>query len=182
MQTKTKALTLTALMAAIICILGPIAIPIPFSPVPISLTMVGIYLAVYALGMWRALAATALYLLLGLVGLPVFSGYAGGAAKLFGPTGGYLIGFLFTALISGFFIDRWWQNRLISTLGMVLGIAAAYVFGTAWLAYVNAMTFAQALAAGVLPYIGFDLVKIVLLAVVGKQLRQRLNQANLVEG
>ncbi len=182
MQTKTKELTLTALMAAIICILGPIAIPIPFSPVPISLTMVGIYLAVYALGMWRALAATALYLLLGLVGLPVFSGYAGGAAKLFGPTGGYLIGFLFTALISGFFIDRWWQNRLISTLGMVLGIAAAYVFGTAWLAYVNAMTFAQALAAGVLPYIGFDLVKIVLLAVVGKQLRQRLNQANLVEG
>ncbi len=182
MQTKTKALTLTALMAAIICILGPIAIPIPFSPVPISLTMVGIYLAVYALGMWHALAATALYLLLGLVGLPVFSGYAGGAAKLFGPTGGYLIGFLFTALISGFFIDRWWQNRLISTLGMVLGIAAAYVFGTAWLAYVNAMTFAQALAAGVLPYIGFDLVKIVLLAVVGKQLRQRLNQANLVEG
>ena len=180
MNQKTKQLTLTALLAAVICILGPIVLPLPFSPVPISLTMVGIYLAVYALGMWRGLAATALYLLLGLVGLPVFSGYAGGPAKLFGPTGGYLIGFLFTALISGYFIDRWWKNRLVSALGMVLGIAAAYVFGSAWLAYVNGLTFTQALMAGVLPYILPDLIKIALLAVVGKELKVRLIRANLV--
>ena len=125
MNMKTKELTLTALMAAVICVLGPLAIPLPFSPVPISLTMVGVYLAVYAVGMWRGTIAMCLYLLLGLVGLPVFSGYTGGPAKLFGPTGGYLIGFIFTALISGFFIDRWWKNRIISALGMVLGIAVA---------------------------------------------------------
>lgn len=180
MNMKTKELTLTALMAAVICVLGPIAVPLPFSPVPISLTMVGVYLAVYAVGMWRGTVAMVLYLLLGLVGLPVFSGYTGGPAKLFGPTGGYLIGFIFTALISGFFIDRWWKNRIISALGMVLGIAVAYVFGSAWLAYLNGLTFAQAMAAGVFPYVGFDLVKIVLIVIVGTELKKCLIKANLV--
>ena len=134
MNTKTKELTLTALMAAIICVLGPLSVPLPFSPVPISLTMIGIYLAVYAVGMWRGTIAVIIYLLLGLVGLPVFSGFSGGPAKLLGPTGGYLIGFVFTALISGFFVDRFWRKRLVSAVGMILGIGVAYIFGTAWLA------------------------------------------------
>jgi biotin transport system substrate-specific component len=180
MNTKTKKLTLTALMAAIICVLGPLSVPLPFSPVPISLTMIGIYLAVYAVGMVGGTSAYFVYLLLGLVGLPVFSGFTGGAGKLFGATGGYLIGFIFTGLISGFFIDRWWKNRVVSALGMILGIAVAYVFGTAWLAYVAGMTFEQALAAGVIPYVGFDLVKIVVLVIVGPELKKALIHANLV--
>lgn len=180
MNGKTKELTLTALMAAVICVLGPLSVPLPFSPVPISLTMMGIYLAVYAVGMWRAVAAVLVYLLLGLVGLPVFSGFTGGPAKLLGPTGGYLIGFLFTALISGFFMDRFWKNRVISAVGMILGIGAAYLFGTAWLAYVAGLTFGEALAAGVIPYIGFDLVKIAALVIVGPELKQALIRANLV--
>lgn len=180
MNTKTKELTLTALMAAIICVLGPLSLPLPFSPVPISLTMIGIYLAVYAVGMWRGTVAFLVYLLLGLVGLPVFSGFTGGPAKLLGPTGGYLIGFIFTALISGFFIDRFWKKRLLSALGMILGIGVTYVFGTVWLAYVAGMTFGQALAAGVIPYVGFDLVKIVILMIVGPELKKVLIRANLV--
>lgn len=180
MNTKTKELTLTALMAAIICVLGPLSVPLPFSPVPISLTMIGIYLAVYAVGMVRGTAAFLIYLLLGLVGLPVFSGFTGGPAKLAGPTGGYLIGFIFTGLISGFFVDRWWKNRLISGVGMILGIAAAYLFGTIWLAYGAGMTFEQALALGVIPYVGFDLVKIVVLVIVGPELKKVLIKANLV--
>lgn len=180
MNAKTKELTLTALMAAVLCVLGPLSVPLPFSPVPVSLTMVGIYLAVYAVGMWRGTAAVLVYLLLGLVGLPVFSGFAGGPSKLLGPTGGYLIGFLFTALVSGFVIDRFWKNRLVSAAGMAAGIATAYVFGTAWLAYVAGMTFGEALAAGVIPYIGFDLVKIVAVVIVGPELKKALIRANLV--
>lgn len=180
MNTKTKELTLTALMAAIICVLGPLSVPLPFSPVPISLTMIGIYLAVYAVGMVRGTVAFLIYLLLGLVGLPVFSGFTGGPAKLAGPTGGYLIGFIFTGLISGFFIDRWWKNRLISGIGMILGIAVAYLFGTVWLAYGADMTFGQALALGVIPYVAFDLVKIVVLVIVGPELKKVLIRANLV--
>ena len=180
MNTKTKELTLTALMAAILCILGPLSLPLRFSPVPISLTMIGIYLAVYAVGMWKGTVTVCLYLLLGLVGLPVFSGFSGGPAKLLGPTGGYLIGFIFTALISGFFIDRFWKNRLVSILGMILGIGVAYVFGTVWLAYVAGMTFSQALAAGVIPYVGFDLIKIIILAIVGPELKKVLIRADLI--
>ncbi|MCI5935969.1 MAG: biotin transporter BioY [Lachnospiraceae bacterium] len=180
MNTKTKELTLTALMTAIICVLGPLSVPLPFSPVPISLTMIGIYLAVYAVGMWRGTVAFIVYLLLGLVGLPVFSGFTGGPGKLLGPTGGYLIGFIFTALISGFFIDRFWRNYLLSAVGMILGIAVAYVFGTVWLAYSAGMTFSQALAAGVIPYVGFDLIKIVVLMLVGPEVRKALIRANLI--
>ena len=69
MNTKTKELTLTALMTAIICVLGPLSVPLPFSPVPISLTMIGIYLAVYAVGMWRGTVAFLVSLLLGPVSL-----------------------------------------------------------------------------------------------------------------
>ena len=70
------------------------------------------------------------YLLIGLVGVPVFSGFTGGPAKLAGPTGGYLVGFLFMALIAGYFIDRFSRNHILQVLGMILGTAVCYLFGT----------------------------------------------------
>lgn len=97
MNTKTKELTLIGLMAALTCIAGPLSLPLPFSPVPISLTNLAIYFSVYILGMKRGTISYLVYLLLGLVGLPVFSAFTSGPAKLFGPTGGYLIGFIFIA-------------------------------------------------------------------------------------
>ena len=87
---KTSFLTTTAIMTAVMCILGPLSIPI--GPVPITLTNLAIYLAMYILGTKRGSAAVCLYLLIGLAGLPVFSGFTGGPGKLLGPTGGYLIG------------------------------------------------------------------------------------------
>ena len=93
-------LTTCALMVALMCVLGPMSIPI--GPVPVSFTNLVIYLAVYLLGMKGATISCLVYLLLGAVGLPVFSGYQGGLAKLTGPTGGYLVGFILMALICGF--------------------------------------------------------------------------------
>ena len=81
----TYQLTLTAVMAAVICVLGPISMAIPISPVPISLASMAVYLAVTVLGMKLGTLSCLIYLLLGLVGLPVFSGGSAGAAKLFGP-------------------------------------------------------------------------------------------------
>ena len=121
-----------------------------------------------------------MYLLLGLVGLPVFSGFSSGVGKLFGPTGGYLIGFIFMALICGFAIDRFEAKPIPSMIGMILGTIVCYLFGTGWLAYQAGMTFYQALAAGVLPFIVGDLIKMVICAVVGPQIRRRLEQAGLV--
>lgn len=130
---KTKTMALIGVMAAVTCILGPLSLAIPVSPVPISLTNLAVYFAIYVLGMKRGTISYCIYLLLGLIGLPVFAAFTGGAGKLFGPTGGYLIGFIFMALICGFFIEKWEKKLYMHFIGMVLGTAVCYVFGTAWL-------------------------------------------------
>ena len=99
-------MVIVALMAALTCVLGPLAIPLPFSPVPISLTQIPIFLAVYLLGWKYGTLSYVIYYLLGLVGLPVFSGGAGGMAKAAGPTGGYLLGFILMAIVAGLFIEK----------------------------------------------------------------------------
>ena len=95
--TNTYAMAVTALMTAVTCILAPLSIPI--GPVPISLTNFAIYLSLYLLDWKKGTVSYILYLLLGLVGLPVFSGFTGGIGKLAGPTGGYIIGFIPMAII-----------------------------------------------------------------------------------
>jgi len=96
-----KDMVLMALFAALTCVLAPLAVPI--GPVPISLTNLVIYFSLYVLGWQRATITYIVYLLLGLVGLPVFSGFEGGVGKVAGPTGGYLIGFIFMAIVCGAF-------------------------------------------------------------------------------
>ena len=172
-------MALIGVMAAVTCILGPLSLAIPVSPVPISLTNLAVYFAIYVLGMKRGTISYCIYLLLGLVGLPVFSAFTGGAGKLFGPTGGYLIGFIFMALICGFFIEKWEKKLYMHFIGMVLGTAVCYIFGTAWLAYTAHMGFAAALAAGVIPFIPGDLVKIIIAMIAGPIIRKQLKRAGL---
>ena len=182
----TYQLTLTAVMAAVICVLGPISIAIPVSPVPISLASMAVYLAVTVLGMKLGTLSCLIYLLLGLVGIPVFAGGSAGAAKLFGPTGGYLIGYLFLALIAGAFVGRFaenkWKNIAFAALGMILGTIVLYALGTAWLAYSAGMDFQAALWAGVIPFIPGDLVKMVIAVLLGSAVRGRLLRAGGLKG
>ena len=103
---RTKQMVLIALMTAVTCVLGPLSIPLPFSPVPISLTNFAIFLAIFVLGMKSGTISFIIYLLLGAVGVPVFSSFRGGFQVLAGPTGGYLIGFIFLALIMGFALEH----------------------------------------------------------------------------
>ena len=180
LKSNTKQMALVGLMAALICILGPISLTIPISPVPISLGSMAVYFAVSVLGMRRGTVSVIIYVLLGFAGLPVFSGFSGGAGKLFGPTGGYIIGFLFMAFICGFFVDRFSDKVLFLFPGMLLGTACCYLFGTAWLSYQASLTFAEALAAGVIPFLPGDLVKLVLALSIGLQLRRRLQKAGLL--
>ena len=103
-HSKTYEMTVTALMTAVTCILAPLSIPI--GPVPISFTNLAIYLSLYLLGWKRGTISYLVYLLIGLVGVPVFSGFTGGIGKLAGPTGGYIIGFIAMAVIAGLVIDK----------------------------------------------------------------------------
>ena len=175
-----KQLTLSGLMAAVFCLLGPLSLNIPISPVPVSLGMLAIYFVTSVLGMKLGTLSVLAYILLGLAGLPVFTGFTGGAGKLLGPTGGYIIGYIFVARICGFFVDKWGHRLLPGILGMVLGTAVCYLFGTVWLAYQASYTFFQALAAGVLPYIPVDAAKLAIALVVGRQVRARLLKAGLL--
>ena len=102
----TRQMTLSAIMAAVICILGPLSIPIPVSPVPITLTNLAIYFTVCILGWKLGTVSYLIYLVIGLAGLPVFSSFGAGFGKLLGPTGGYLIGFIFMAIICGLFFEK----------------------------------------------------------------------------
>lgn len=167
-------MTLIGLMTAILCITAPVSFVLPFSPVPVSLGTLAIYFSLYVLGMKRGTISLLLYLLLGLAGLPVFSNFTGGAGKLWGPTGGYLTGYIFMALISGFFIDRWSHSVLLSFVGMASGTAACYLFGSAWLSCQASMTFSQALAVGAVPFIPADLLKMIVALFLGKQVRRRV--------
>ena len=172
-------LCMMAMMAALMCILGPMSIPI--GQVPITFTNLVIYLAVFLLGTKMGTISCLVYLLLGMAGLPVFSGYSGGFAKLAGPTGGYLVGFLFMAAISGIFVERSSRNPVWSGAGMVLGTAVLYLFGTAWFVLMMKCTVVYALAVCVVPFILGDLIKIVLAVILGKQVRRALMRADLIE-
>jgi biotin transport system substrate-specific component len=176
-----RKMTVVALMAAVMCIVGPFSIPLPVTLVPISFTNLIIFLSVYILGMKSGTLSTVIYLLLGLVGIPVFSGFTGGASKFAGPTGGYLIGFIFLALICGLFADRFHGNRWLYLIGMVLGLAVCYAFGTAWLAVQTNMTFIAALATGVVPFLIGDALKIAVITAAAPQLRKLLLRAGVLQ-
>lgn len=167
---RTKKIVLIGLMTAVTCILGPLSIPLPFSPVPISLTNFAIFLAVFILGMKDATISFIIYLLLGAVGVPVFSAFSGGLGKLVGPTGGYLFGFIFLALIMGFFMEHFDRKIVPTIIGMIIGMAVCYIFGTVWLAKLMSLSFNEALALGVLPYLAGDVAKIIIAVIAGPRL------------
>lgn len=175
-----RQIALVGLMTSVICILGPWALHIPVSPVPISLGMLAIYFVTSVLGMKLGFVSVMIYLLLGLTGLPVFTDFMGGPGKLLGPTGGYLIGYLFMALICGFFTDKWSDKIVINFFGMILGTAACYLFGTLWLGYQLSLSFTEALMIGVIPYIPGDMIKLVIAIAIGSRLRKRLHTAGLI--
>lgn len=179
-RTTTRNLTLIAMMAAVTCVLGPLSIPLPFSPVPISFTNLAIYFSVMLLGWKRGTVSYLIYLLIGLVGVPVFSGFTSGPGKLLGPTGGYLIGFILMALISGWFIEHFDGKLPLYFVGMVLGTIATYALGTVWLAYVAHLDLKAAFVAGVLLYIPGDVIKMVIATLAGGAMRVRLKKAGLV--
>ena len=190
-------MVLTALMTGILCVTGPISIPI--GPVPISIGVLVLFLTVYVLGTKYATVACVLYLILGLAGLPVFAGHQGGLSKLAGPTGGYLIGYIPMVLIAGAVIDITKKNkdnhinessaavdavavgsgagikkRLIKSViqgaGMLLSVVVLYAFGTAWFVISTGTPVGAALSLCVIPFIPADLIKIFIAAILGPTL------------
>lgn len=147
--------------SALIAIAAQIAIPVPFSPVPLTMQPLAVLLVGVVLGSGRGAAAALLYLLEGASGLPVFAEGKGGAFWLAGPTAGYLLSYPFAAFIAGWFSERGWGGSIGRALaGMLAALAVIYAGGWIWLAVLtDART---AFAAGVAPFVVADIVKIAL--------------------
>ena len=174
---STRTLTLTALLTAMLCILGPVTLPL--GPVPLSLTTALLMGMALLLGTRRALLCCALYLLLGTLGLPVFSGFHGGLGALLGPTGGFLLGYLPLSLICGLAGEKT-NSRLLQALAFVLGTVLLYLTGTAWYAYHADIAMIAALPVCVLPFIPGDALKIFAVLMIAPQIKGRLKKAGLV--
>lgn len=164
-----------ALFAAIISICSLVSIPI--GSIPVTLQILGVCLAAGFLGLAKGTVSVVIYILLGLIGIPVFAGGTSGFAKLASPTGGYIIGFIFTALIIGLAIKFFGRKLLVLVIAMIIGILVCYAFGTAWfiILYNNSeksMDLAKALSLCVLPYLPFDAVKIAISAVLVNRLHR----------
>lgn len=161
-------MTVIALFAAFMCVIAPWTVPI--GAVPISLGTFAVYLCAGTLGWKRGGAAVAVYLLLGLIGLPVFTGFSGGVQKLAGPTGGYLAAYIPLAVIAGAFCDKI-KKVWAYPLGMTLGTVVLYAFGTAWYCVMSGSEIVPALMACVVPFLAGDALKIACATVLSQRLR-----------
>ena len=165
-----------ALFAVLLTVCAWISVPLP---VPFTLQTFAIFAALGILGGRRGTWAVAVYLLLGAVGLPVFSGFRGGLGALLGTTGGYILGFLAQALVYWLVTALLGERLPMMAAAMVLGLVVCYAFGTAWFVVLytrtaGPMTVGAALGMCVLPFVIPDLVKLGLALVLSRRLGKRI--------
>ncbi len=152
-------MVLVSLFAAVIAVSAQIAIPV--GAIPFTLQTMAVLIAAALLGLKRGVTSIAVYILLGVVGLPVFSGFKGGIGALAGPTGGYITAFLLVGLIVGFAVDKFGRKISVMILSMTAGLLLCYAFGTLWFVFSTGTDFLSALMLCVVPYIIIDVLKIV---------------------
>ncbi len=193
MQKKAaiKEIAIMAIFIALTAVLAQVAIPLPFTPVPISFALVAVYITGILLKPKHAVITQTCYLLLGAVGVPVFGNFRGGIAALFGPTGGYLMmypaiaGIVAVALNSSRSIQTELnQSKKLIFIKTVVSLCAAqlllYLGGTLWLCATTGNNFQAGLALAVYPYIPLDIVKLVFCVVSIVPLRSRFMSMNLL--
>lgn len=154
--------------AALIAVCSWISIPLT---VPITLQTMGVCIVAGLLGFKRGSLSVLTYILVGAVGVPVFSGFKGGIGALAGPTGGYIIGFILTAVILGLAADKLGKKLWVNIVFMVLGIAVCYLFGTLWFSHLKGVTVIDALSICVFPFLIPDAVKIAIASVLVNRLK-----------
>lgn len=167
-----------ALFAALTAILAQIEIPLPLIPISGQTLAVGITATI--LGSKQGALAMICYAVIGGAGVPVFAGFSGGAHVLVGPSGGYIFGFIVTAYVTGFILEKTsfrFQNALIAN---IIGMFITLAFGTTQLKFILDLSWNAAFVAGVYPFIIVGLIKAALASWIGIAVRKRLVHANLI--
>lgn len=157
---KTKNLVLCALFASLNAVLSQISVPI--GPVPINLTHISTFVAAGLLGARYGAMSQMVYVFMGAVGLPVFSGFMGGMNRVLGPTGGYIIAYIGCAYAAGLIIDRFGKSIISMMAGIYTGWIITYAFGTLWYVWITQTGFIAALTVCVFPFLPGDTLKTIL--------------------
>lgn len=171
-------LTTIALLAALLCVSSYISIQLPFSAVPFTAQTLVMNMIALLLKPKRACISVAIWILLGAVGLPVFSGGRGGFGVLAGPTGGFIVSYLLSVVLIGLARsekNRVWRN-LIATI--VVGIPVVYAVGIPWMRLVTGLDWKSAFATGCLPFLAWDIVKCIAAVYIAKALYRIVNREN----
>lgn len=169
---KSRDIALMGMLLGIMVISSWISIPMT---VPFTLQTFAIFITILLLGTWRGFFVVLSYIALGLFGLPVFSGFKSGFTAIAGPTGGYILGFLLTAIVTGKLLEFLPDKKIYRYLSMFIGLIVCYAFGTFW--FVNmytkeAMSFSKALSLCVIPFVIPDVLKILLADYIAKLLKK----------
>lgn len=167
---RTKELIYTAFFTAIICVLSPMIIP--SGTVPITLATFAVYTTAAVRGR-KGVLSVILYIVIGAIGVPVFSGFSAGIPKLLGMTGGYIIGYIPCALIIGFLTENT-RKTWLYPVSMILGTALLYIIGTAWFMYITKNGLIPSLTMCVLPFLIGDAIKIAAASFLGIKLKRIL--------
>ncbi len=179
---NTKSMILCGVFAAFICVFSVMTIPI--GPVPVSMGIFGIMLSAAVLGTKKGCSSVFIYILLGAVGLPVFSGFRGGIQMLLGPTGGYIWSYIFTAAIIGTLTKALLHKRIIAIIQIfgacVLGTAVCYFFGTLQFMIVQKTGIYEALSVCVIPFAVFDIIKAAVASYLSYAIKKALLKADLL--
>ena len=167
-QDSVKPMIYASLFAALTAIGAFIKIPIPASPVPITLQVFFVLLAGLVLGSRWAGTGMAVYVVLGIIGFPVFSGGLSGIGVILGPTGGYLIGFIPAAFVTGLIAETFGRSTPVRIGAMIAGISVIYLFGVTQLSLVASLPIRQSVVLGVLPFLIGDSIKLAAALIVSK--------------
>ncbi|AWI06245.1 biotin transporter BioY [Clostridium drakei] len=177
---STKEMILISIFAAITSILAQISIVVPFSPVPITLQILAVYLSAIILGSRLSFMSQLVYILLGAVGVPVFASFHGGITSILGPTGGFLISYPIIAFIIGKVTEKN-HNIMMIILGLFISLLICYTFGVLQLSFITKMSLQKAIMIGAAPYVLLDTAKVIAAYLFGVKVRQALVGANLIK-
>ena len=170
---RTVDIAYIGLFAALIAVCAQIAVPMTVS---FTMQTFAVCLCAGLLGWKRSTVSVIVYILLGMVGLPIFTGFKSGVAAITGPTGGYIVGFVLTALITGALVQKFGHKFWQLILVMVIGLTVCYAFGTVWFIIAYKATLKAALATCVVPFLLPECGKILLAALLTNRLIRFVKQ------